>query len=241
MKKLLAALSLALLVGLLALAMSGVAGATHNNKTDVPPQDFTTGAGKFSTGGVEQKFAFSAHDADALSATPEARNGHYVVEARAPLPGAPLVEVKGEVDCLRVLGNRAFFGGPIEKSSNPALEGQFAFFDVVDNDQAPANGAAPDQFRFELLRGTPVCFGPISGLPITQGNITVHDGQPNSPGPNAAEAEAPTEEEALKQREALGIDTEALKKELIENGASSKEEDTTPTSEEETTSEEQEE
>ena len=197
MKRLLAALSLALMVGLLALSMSGVAGATHNNKPDVPPQDFTTGAGKFVTGGVEQKFSFSAHDADANPLTFEARNGHYNVEARAPGTGM-LVEIQGEVTCLRVVANRAYFGGPIEKSSNPALVGQFAFFDSVDNDQPPVNGAIPDQFRFEFLRGTPLCLGPISGIPITQGNITVHDGQPNSPGPNALGA--------LEERSSLGTE-----------------------------------
>jgi hypothetical protein len=210
MKRLLAALFLALLVALA--VVTGTASASHNDQPN-PPNDFTTGAGTVSTTAVlpppagltviENKFSFSAHDVDASSDTPEARNGQYHAEGTvaptgATPPGQPVlqnVDVQGRVTCVRVQGNRAYFGGPVEKSSNPAFEGQFAFFDVVDNDQPPSNGAIPDQFRFEMLRPTPFCLTPIIGLPLTSGNIVVHDGQPNSPGPTA-----PTEEQAPPER-----------------------------------------
>jgi hypothetical protein len=157
---------------------------------------------------IEQKFAFSAHDEDAIGPTPGARNGHYVFDQTVTTPTASTsLELKGRVDCVWVEGHRAFFGGPIEKSSNPAFEGRFAYFDVADNDQPPVNGATPDQFRLRITASpTSRCFPPIAGFPITSGNIVVHDGQPNPPGPNEAEAEATTEEEALQQRRDLGIE-----------------------------------
>jgi hypothetical protein len=200
MKRLLAALFLAL-VGALVVA-SGVASAD-------PPNDFTTGAGKVSTTvsgrAVENKFSFSAHAEDANSlANGVARNGQYHVEGnvRRVLPLVPPVpplfsqtaDVQGKVDCIKVIGNRAYFGGPIEKSSNPAYEGLNAYFDVVDNDQPPLSGAAPDQFLFELITPAKTCLGPIPGLPITQGNIVVNDASVMAAGVTASQ-ESPQREE----------------------------------------------
>jgi hypothetical protein len=80
MMRLIAALFLGL-VGALVVA-SGVASAD-------PPNDFATGAGKIertlgpptSPTQIEEKFAFSAHDEDAIGgATSPARNGHFVYE-----------------------------------------------------------------------------------------------------------------------------------------------------------------
>jgi hypothetical protein len=215
MKQMLAALTLALLLALV--VVTGVASASHNDQPN-PPYDFATGAGKVSTPNffgfaVKNKFSFTAHDEDASGFTPEARNGQYHAEGNVFFvegTDAPFfsqsVDVQGRVTCLRVFGNQAYFGGPIKKSSNPAFEGRFAFFDVVDNDQPPGNPATPDQFLFEFILLNPICLEPISGVPMTSGNIVVHDGQPNSPGPPVAGAQAPTEEEALQERRDLGLE-----------------------------------
>jgi hypothetical protein len=202
MKRLFAALTLALLVSLVVASVA----------TSAPPNDFTTGAGKvsstFSGNAVENKFSFSAHAEDANSfVNTLARNGQYHAEGTVGLvPGPPFpppfsqtVEVQGKVDCIRVAGNRAYFGGPIEKSSNPAYEGLNAYFDVVDNDQPPLSGAAPDQFLFERIEPNRTCFNPINGAPITQGNIVVNDAPVMAAGVTAEE-KASTDDRGLQER-----------------------------------------
>jgi hypothetical protein len=197
MKRMFAALTLALLVSLV---MASVA-------TSAPPNDFTTGAGKVSTSdffgfAVENKFSFSAYDEDDSSATTVARNGQYHVEGNVAVvdvdPRPPdfsqTVDVQGKVDCIWVEGNQAFFGGPITKSSNPDYEGMNAYFDVADNDQPPLNGEAPDQFLFEVITPQQLCLPPIPGPPITQGNIVVNDAQQMAAGVTAPQ-EAPQQRE----------------------------------------------
>jgi hypothetical protein len=174
MKRLLAALFLALVVALV--GASGVASAD-------PPNDFTTGGGKVEettapeTTSVE-KFAFSAHDEDATGPTTGARNGHYVYERTITSPtSSTTVEVKGSVDCVWVQGRSAFFGGPIEKTNNPDLVGWFAYFDVTDNDQPPFNGTAPDQFGLAGFSSDTACILPLLESDVTSGNIVVHDAE----------------------------------------------------------------
>jgi hypothetical protein len=197
MKRMLTALTLALLVSLVAASVA----------TSAPPNDFTTGAGKVSTiftgRAIENKFSFSAHAEDANSLVNRlARNGQYHVEGNVseivggpPGPGfSQTADVQGKVDCIRVSGNQAFVGGPIQKSSNPAYEGLNAYFDVVDNDQPPLSGAAPDQFLFELITPQPECLLPTSGAPITQGNIVVNDAPVMAAGVTAAQEPPPQRE-----------------------------------------------
>jgi hypothetical protein len=179
MKRLLAALFLGLVVALV--VASGVASAD-------PPNDSATGAGELeqtlSDGTtIENKFAFSAYDEDAIGGdSSTARNGHFVYEETITLPtgSTTTLELKGSVSCVWVEGNRAFFNGPIEKSNEPRFEGRFAQFDVVDNDQPPGNGADPDQFVFETPPSfVSTCHVPldIANFPITSGNIVVNDAQ----------------------------------------------------------------
>jgi hypothetical protein len=168
MKRILAALFLALVVALV--GTIGVASAA-------PPHNFTTGGGKVVTTLIPdstqvEKFAFSAH---AIGSTTGARNGHFVYEQTLTEPAVRL-ELKGSVACVRVEGNRASFSGLIEKSkTNPNLVGSFASFNVVDNDQPPGNGADPDQFLFGGISGSPTCGIPLEGNPLTSGNIVVND------------------------------------------------------------------
>ena len=197
MKRMLAALPLALLVSLVAASVA----------TSAPPNDFTTGAGKVSTTflgrPIENKFSFSAHADGARSfLTSVARNGQYHVEGNVQIVQVPpfppsfseKADVQGKVDCIRVRGNSAYFGGPIERSSNPAYEGLNAYFDVVDNDQPPLNGAAPDHFQFEFISPTQRCILPVSAAPIAQGNIVVNDASVMAAGVTAPQ-EPPQREE----------------------------------------------
>jgi len=196
MKRMLAALTLALLVSLV---MASVA-------TSAPPNDFTTGAGKVSSNffgsPVENKFSFSAYGEDDSASTGVALNGQYHVEGNVGFLDAPpfppflsqTADVQGKVDCIVVSGNQAFFGGPITKSSNPDYEGMNAYFDVADNDQPPLNGEAPDEFLWEFITPDQQCFEPTPGPPITKGNIVVNDAQQMAAGVTALQ-EAPQQRE----------------------------------------------
>ena len=169
MKRMLAALFLALVVALVGTV--GVASAD-------PPHNFTTGGGKVAVTLIPdstrvEKFAFSAH---AIGSTTGARNGHYVYEQTQTQPTVRL-ELEGSVDCVRVVDYRASFVGPIEKSNVPNLVGLFANFDVVDNDQPPGNGADPDQFLFAGTSSISTCGLPLPGNPLTRGNIVVNNAQ----------------------------------------------------------------
>jgi hypothetical protein len=165
MKRILAALFLALVVALV--GTIGVASAA-------PPHNFTTGGGKVVTTLIPdstqvEKFAFSAH---AIGSTTGARNGHFVYEQTLTEPAVRL-ELKGSVACVRVEGNRASFSGLIEKASSsdpdgPDLVGSFANFNVADN---------PDQFLFGGISMSPTCGIPLQGNPLTSGNIVVNNAQ----------------------------------------------------------------
>jgi hypothetical protein len=173
MKRMLAALFLALVVALL--GTIGVASAG-------PPHNFTTGGGKVVVTLIPdstrvEKFAFSAH---AIGSTTAARNGHYVYEQTqtfTEVPPTVRLELKGSVDCVRVEDNRASFVGSIQKSNRSNLVGSFAYFDVVDNDQPPGNGADPDQFLFGGTSSISTCGIPLEGNPLTSGNIVVNNAQ----------------------------------------------------------------
>src|SRR5215207_626366 len=169
MKRILAALFLALVVALV--GTIGVASAD-------PPHNFTTGGGKVVVTFIPdstrvEKFAFSAH---ANGSTTGARNGHYVYEQTQTQPAVTL-ELKGRVDCVRVEDNRASFVGSIEKSNDRRLVGSFASFNVVDNDQPTGNGADPDQFLFGGTSSISNCGLPLPGNPLTSGNIVVNNAQ----------------------------------------------------------------
>jgi hypothetical protein len=173
MKRILAALFLALVVALV--GTIGVASAA-------PPHNFTTGGGKVvvpltpDSTRVE-KFAFSAH---AIGSTTVARNGHYVYERTTTFTPtlSTTSEIKGSVDCVRVVGNSAHFVGLIEKSNDPDNPvGLFANFDVVDNDQPPGTGADPDEFTFSGTSSSATCGLPLRGNPLTSGNIVVNNAQ----------------------------------------------------------------
>ena len=78
---------------------------------------------------------------------------------------------------LTIVGHGAFFGGPITKSaSGPYTVGQSVYFDATDSGMPGGTG---DTFRFSYVTDNPapgfvLCFTPLVGNPITQGNIVIN-------------------------------------------------------------------
>ena len=171
MKKLTLALTLALL---LALAVgTGVANASHSDQGNStgPPKDFAVGGGKHTdipAGSTEPiQFAFSAHSGP-LGEDPKGTIQLYFPEG----------VVHAEVTCLIVEGNRAIITGVSDE-----LPGGIVVIEAVDNGE-PSDGH-PDLLRasFEpfIIESTeqPGCYLPVlPPVPVTQGDIVVHDGQP---------------------------------------------------------------
>jgi hypothetical protein len=190
MKRLLAALTL--LFGLVVVA--GVANATHSTEANSPgpPKDFAVGGGKHTSAGTQ--FAFSAHSGP-LGEDPK---GHIQLFF-------PQGVIKAEVTCLIVDGNEAFITGVSDE-----LPGGTTVTHAVDNGEP--GDPTPDLMRGSFLPfitpvdGQPGCFLPqLPPVPVTEGNIVVHDGQPKS-----AEAGAlPSQQEALQGTEPQGTDASA--------------------------------
>jgi hypothetical protein len=158
MKKMILALAL-----LLALAVgTGVANAT-------PPNDFAVGGGKHTDPehpGVAIPFEFSAHSGP-LGEDPK---GQIKVASEVGI-------IKAKVTCLIVVGNEAFITGRSDE-----LPGGIVVTHAVDNGE-PSDGT-PDLLRnsFEpTIFEDPAnpgsgCFLPtLAPVPVTQGNIVVHD------------------------------------------------------------------
>jgi hypothetical protein len=161
MKKLILALTLALLV---ALAVgTGVANAT-------PPNDFAVGGGKHTdpaNPNVAIPFSFSAHSGP-LGEDPK---GQIHVASDVGI-------IKAEVTCLIVVGNEAFITGRSDE-----LPGGIVVTHAVDNGE-PSDGT-PDLLRNSFVEAivpdpaNPGCFLPtLPPVPVTQGNIVVHDATP---------------------------------------------------------------
>ena len=89
------------------------------------------------------------------------------VQQTTKLPG-PDAFWHGTVLCYALLSpDTAIFGGVIDSSSDPSLEGQFFEVKVVDN--------APDQYGFEFTNKQPDCKNiNVRMQPITRGSIQVH-------------------------------------------------------------------
>jgi hypothetical protein len=167
MKRLLAALTLALLFSVV--AGSGVASATHTT-TDNPPHDFASGSG------YVPAYPVSVTISATSGPSGENAKGHYRTMG-------PSFDQQGPVTCLATAGNIAVVGGP--RSDFPAG----GFFNVVEDNGTPGEReAAPD--RWKNIFGPPptqqgcetVLEISSSGFgvffPIDRGNFTVHDAPP---------------------------------------------------------------
>lgn len=166
MKKLLAALTLALLASL-ALAVSA-ANATHSNGQG-PNKDLTAGTGQLDTFGLELKVHVNAMSGP----SGEDPRGHFYLEAATPFLS---VDVRGQVTCLNVVGNKATVGGRIERSNHPFFpEGSGILLWIDDDDEGEGDENAA------LFTGTPPqsCPPPIEPfVPNNKGNFIVHDATP---------------------------------------------------------------
>jgi hypothetical protein len=87
----------------------------------------------------------------------------------------PALDEVGEVTCLRVVGNRAFVGGRIDRSKLPTFpgEGNGFLFLVTDNGEP---GDMDAHLDFPLTTPPTTC--PVPGFhffPHKRGNFIVHD------------------------------------------------------------------
>ena len=168
MKRLLAALTLALLVSL-ALGLS-VANATHSNG-DGPNQDLVSGTGQFSPETVDQEIHVNAKSGP----SGEDPQGHFFIRGTTN-QGQP-IDVRGSVTCLNVNGNNATVVGEIERSRTAAFPKGAGIILIITDRGEPGDG---DGFSGGV-EPTPreTCPPPPFPVPPTsQGNYVVHDATP---------------------------------------------------------------
>lgn len=178
-------LALALLVGLLVLALPGVAGA-KKKQDDV---DFTKGKGETAfpnpilnpDGSVTvvtfiQKFNFKAKDLDADPVTDAAKGKLSYERGTRDSNGSTSSssKLKAEVTCLRVAGDSAVFLAQVKKSSDPNIqEGDTIQVDVFAQSQPDE---PPDLFQLREVPPSTPCPAPDGfGAPLDKGNIVVND------------------------------------------------------------------
>lgn len=137
-----------------------------------PANEFATGSAKTDTtvfiGG--EHASFSAHNVPGPPGSCDA-TGHIVYKSATSEFTAKIVE-------LTIIGNGAFFGGPVTKSVRGIVEvGDSVYFDATDSGMPGGRG---DTFLFELfLPGNPtLCFTPTVGHPITNGNVVIKTALP---------------------------------------------------------------
>lgn len=162
-------------VGLLILAGSPVvASATHSNGKGPAKKNFAHGTGHFEglsplgqtdvTMHVNAKSGPSGHHA----------KGRFFIHRELPSQ----LDVRGEVTCLKVVGNQAVVGGRIEHSEvpDPAFpEGGGIVIQVDDN------GAGSDRMHGGPASSPPATCPdptPAARLPVQEGNFAVHDATP---------------------------------------------------------------
>jgi hypothetical protein len=169
MKKLLAALTLALLVSV-ALGAS-VASATHSNGAG-PKNDFVTGTGQFSPETVDQQVHVNAKSGP----SGEDPQGYFFVTGTSD-QGQP-IDFRVRVTCLFVNGNIATVGGEIERSRTSAVPVGAGFVLFIRDSGEPGDG---DVFAGGDVSTPPETCPPLVPTmpqPINQGNFVVHDAAP---------------------------------------------------------------
>jgi hypothetical protein len=152
-----------------------------------PPNDFLVGAGEFGAAITGKRFSVGAI-AGPLGEDPR---GHLHVT----FPD-PSFNVDSPVECLGVVGNRAAAGSKVlEETATGAqrlvllAEDNGQPSDPVPDRAFPArltivlpNPPPPPAQAFCAVALTSVAIGSLVLEPIERGNVTVHDGQPTTPG-----------------------------------------------------------
>jgi hypothetical protein len=164
MKRLLTALLLAL-----TLILPMAANATHSPGNG-PDSDKVDGT-------VEDTFPSTLH-VNAIS-NPDGTDPRGHLWYSADNPGFPfVVEVAGEVTCLRVAGNNATIGMRIDRSKLPGFPGEGNGFLFFVSDYGEPGGGTPPDSHLDVPTAVPptVCPAPIAFVtPHDHGNFVVHD------------------------------------------------------------------
>ncbi len=150
-------------------AFVGLASASHSpGEGGGPPKDFVVGGGHHSV--PDTQFTLSAHSGP-LGEDPKGQVSFKIDEGP---------RYRADVTCVLIQGNQAIVTAVIRKPESAA--GQVIVMHAVDNGN-PNDGAPPDLLRFSFAGAifespeNPGCFLPVLGpVPVTQGNIVVHDG-----------------------------------------------------------------
>jgi hypothetical protein len=160
MKRLFAALTLALLVSI---SVAGVANATHSG-----PQERVYGHGAVDLGFSVEKFDFSARRGPGQTEP----HGHMTLIVSNSTGTS---KWRADVTCIRVLNNTATIGGRVTQVSGNAFPTRGILFNVVDNTVANDPFSPLDLFSYNFLLDAPQnCPLPSqSGSPITEGDIVV--------------------------------------------------------------------
>ena len=152
----------------------GPAGASHS-AGDGPSTDLVQGTARLAETSGGGQFHFDARSG------PEGADPRGMYYAKDGIFG--LFTFTSEVKCLRVVGNVAYVGTEVTRAQEGVQEGDPVVFRVEDNGEP---GAGRD--RFVGGPGTDPetdCRNPahqaaltLASQTISQGNFTVHDGQP---------------------------------------------------------------
>ena len=134
-----------------------------------PANEFAVGSAKSETVAIlgAEHASFSAHNTTGPRCE---ATGQIVYKSASG-------EFTAKINELTIVGNGAFFGGPITRvESGPWTERQSAYFDVTDSGMPGGTG---DTFRLAHVVGTQapgfvLCFTPLLGYPIAQGNIVIN-------------------------------------------------------------------
>jgi hypothetical protein len=165
MKKLLAALTLALLVSVV--IGVGVASATHSNGAG-PKQDLVSGTSHFEDLGFDSQLHVNATSGP----TGEDPRGHFVY--RQSFLGITHEDISGTVTCVTVNGNVAGVGGEVTKSKNLFVpEGRGVVISVEDRGHGEEDAAS---VFFTLATPTECPF--LGTVDFQKGNFIVHDATP---------------------------------------------------------------
>ena len=155
-------------------ASAGEAGASHSGGTG-PTADFVQGTARLPDTFGGGQFHFNARSG------PSGEDPRGMYWAKDGIFG--LFTFTSEVKCLRVTGNVAYVGTEVTRAEEGVQEGDPVVFRVEDNGEP---GAGRDRFiggpgtNPETDCNNPAHQAALTATSVTisQGNFTVHDGQP---------------------------------------------------------------
>lgn len=169
---------LTLIMGMLAIAASPMAAHAGHSSGEGPKKDFARGTGHFEGPNPVsgQPTDLMMHVSAQSGPSGENPKGHFFVKREAPSE----LRVRGEVTCLKVVGNQAVVGGRIERGQMPDAVfpiGGGVLFQFDDSGEARL---IPDRMQGSPTSTPTVCPNPIPAarLPVQQGNFVVHDDTP---------------------------------------------------------------